>query len=63
MAAIFPGVITPVPFAKIPVNVALCPAVIVVGLDTKLVIVGSGFTVTVTVAVTAAPLAGVTVSV
>ena len=63
VAAIFPGVITPVPLANTPVSVALCPAVIVVGLATKLVIVGSGFTVTVTVAVTAAPLDGVTVSV
>jgi hypothetical protein len=35
----------------------------VAGLATKLVIVGTGFTVMVTVAVTAAPLAGVTVSV
>ena len=59
-----PGVITPVPLANTPVKVALCPAVMVVGLATKLVIVGgAGFTVTLTVAVTAAPLDGVTVSV
>ena len=63
MAGRFPGVITPVPFAKTPVKVALWPAVIVVGLATKLLIVGAGFTVMVTVAVTAVPLAGVTVSV
>jgi hypothetical protein len=35
----------------------------VAGVAVKLVIVGAGFTVTVAVAVTAAPLAGVTVSV
>jgi hypothetical protein len=63
----FPGVITPVPLANMPVSVALPPAVIVVGLATKLEIVGGGgFTVMVAVAVTegtAAPLADVTVSV
>jgi hypothetical protein len=58
-----PGVITPVPLANTPVKVALCPAVIVAGLATKLAIVGNGFTVTVVVAVTADPLVGVTVSV
>lgn len=63
VAARFPGVITPVPPEKTPVSVALPPAVIVVGLATKLVIVGTGFTVMVAVDVTAAPLAGVTVSV
>jgi hypothetical protein len=63
VAAILPGVITPVPLAKIPVSVALWPAVMVAGLATKLVIVGSGFTVIVTLAVTAAPLNGVTVRV
>jgi hypothetical protein len=56
-------VITPVPFAKTPVRVALDPFVMEVGSAVKLVIVGAGFTVTVAVAVTAVPLAGVTVSV
>ena len=63
VAAILPGVITPVPLANTPVSVALWPAVMVAGLATKLVIVGSGFTVIVTLAVTAAPLDGVTVRV
>jgi hypothetical protein len=66
VAARLPGVITPVPFAKTPVKVALVPAVMVVGLVTKLVIVGggvAGLTVTVAVAVMAVPLAGVTVRV
>ena len=63
VAARLPGVITPVPFANTPVSIALPPDEIVVGLATKLVIVGAGFTVMVAVAVTAAPLAGVTVSV
>lgn len=40
VAAKLPGVITPVPFAKTPVRVALDPAVMVVGLAVKLVIVG-----------------------
>jgi len=44
-----PGVITPVPFANTPVRLALAPVLIVEGLATKLVIVGAGFTVTVTV--------------
>ena len=35
----FPGVITPVPFAKTPVRVAEPPTVIVVGFATKLVMV------------------------
>jgi hypothetical protein len=63
VAAILPGVITPVPLANTPVSVALCPAVIVAGLATKLAMVGNGFTVMMTVAVTADPLDGVTVSV
>ena len=58
-----PGVMTPVPFAKTPVRVALDPVVMVVGIATKLVIVGAGFTVMVAVAVTAVPLVGVTVRV
>ena len=65
VAARLPGVMTPVPFAKTPVRVALDPVVIVVGLPMKLVIVGAaaGFTVTMAIAVTAVPLVGVTVSV
>jgi hypothetical protein len=61
-----PGEITPAPFAKTPVRVALPPAAMVVGFAIKLVMLGggpAGFTVIVAVAVIAAPLAGVTVSV
>jgi hypothetical protein len=58
-----PGVITPVPLAKTAVRLALPPTVIVAGFASKLVIVGAGTTVTVAVAVTAAPLVGVTVRV
>jgi hypothetical protein len=64
VAAILPGVMTPVPPEKTPVSVALWPAVIVVGLATKLVMTGpAGLTVIVVVDVTAVPLVGVTVSV
>ena len=64
VAEILPGVMTPVPLANTPVSVALWPAVMVAGLATKLVMVGgAGFTVMLTVAVTAAPLDGVTVRV
>ena len=38
---IFPGVITPVPFEKTPVRLAIPPALTAVGLAAKLVIVGS----------------------
>ena len=58
-----PGVMTPVPSAKTPVRVAFDPVVIVAGIAPKLVIVGAGFTVMVTVAVAAVPLVGVTVRV
>jgi hypothetical protein len=57
----FPGVITPVPPAKTAVRLVLPPAVIVVGLAPKLVIVGAvgtGFTVTIAVCVIAVPAAG-----
>ena len=54
---------TPAPFAKTPVRVALDPVVMVVGIPMKLVIVGAGFRVMVAVAVTAVPLVGVTVRV
>jgi hypothetical protein len=64
VTARLPGVITPVPFANTPVRLALAPALIVAGLATKLVIVGAGFTVTVTIWVIAVPPAeGVTVRV
>ena len=63
ITARLPGVITPVPLEKTAVRLELPPTVIVSGLATKLVIVGAGFTVIVVVAVTAAPLEGVTVSV
>ena len=59
-----PGVMTPVPPENTPVRLEVCPTVMVAGLAVKLVIVGgAGFTVIVTVAVTADPLEGVTVSV
>jgi hypothetical protein len=59
-----PGVITPVPLAKIPVREAVPPAVIDVGLAMKLVIAGAaGFTVITAVWVTVTPAALVTVSV
>jgi hypothetical protein len=58
-----PGLITPVPPEKTAVRLELPPAGIVSGLATKLVIVGGGYTVTVTDWVTAVPLEGVTVSV
>jgi hypothetical protein len=63
VAARLPGVMTPVPFAKTPARVALDPVVMLVGLAVKLVIVGAEFTMMVADAVTAVPLAGVTVSV
>jgi hypothetical protein len=56
-------VIAPVPLANTAVRPELPPARIDVGLATKLVMVGAGFTVIVAVAVTAAPLEGVTVRV
>ena len=58
-----PGVITPVPLAKTAVMLELVPAAIVAGFATKLVIVGAGTTVTVTVWVIAVPVGGVTVRV
>lgn len=58
-----PGVIIPVPPAKTAVNWELDPELIVAGLAAKLVIVGTGLTVTVAGAVTAVPVVGVTVSV
>ena len=64
VAAIGPGVITPVPPLNTPVSIELPPGAMVVGTAVKLVIVGgAGFTVMVTIAVAAVPLAGVTVSV
>jgi len=63
VTARLPGVITPVPLANTAVRPELPPARIDVGLATKLVMVGAGFTVIVAVAVTAAPLEGVTVRV
>lgn len=63
VTARLPGVITPAPLANTAVRLELPPARIDVGLATKLVIVGGGFTVIVAVAVTAEPLEGVTVRV
>jgi hypothetical protein len=58
-----PGVITPVPALKAAVSCEPDPELIVVGFAVKLVIVGTGSTVTVAVAVTTPPTVGVTVSV
>ena len=58
-----PGVITPVPPAKVAVRLELPPTVMIAGLAVKLVIEGGGLTVTVAVCVTAVPAAFVTVSV
>jgi hypothetical protein len=63
VTGMLPGVITPVPFAKTPVKLALPPGPTVVGLATKLVMVGAASTITLVVAVTAAPTGGVTVRV
>ncbi len=63
VTARLPGVITPAPLAKTAVRLEVPPARIDVGFATKLLIVGAGFTVIVAVAVTAAPLEGVTVRV
>ena len=63
VAEILPGVMTPAPLAKTPVSVVLAPPLMVVEPATKLAMVGMGSTVTVAVAVAAAPLEGVTVRV
>ena len=42
IAGRFPGVMTPVPFTKTPVNVALAAAVMVAGFATKLEMEGTG---------------------
>lgn len=63
VAGRLPGVMTPVPFWKTPVSVELPPEPIVAGLAVKLVIAGTGYTVTVVCAVIAVPLVGVTVSI
>jgi hypothetical protein len=60
---VFPGVMTPVPPENCAVRLELDPASMVVGAAVKLVIAGTGLTVTVAVAVTALPDDGVTVSV
>jgi hypothetical protein len=63
VAGRLPGVMTPVPPVNVPVSIELPPGEIVMGTAVKLLMLAAGFTVMVTVAVTAAPLAGVTVSV
>ena len=63
VTVMLPGVTTPVPPVKTAVRLELPPAVMVAGLAVKLVIVGGGTTVTVTVWVTAVFAALVTVSV
>ena len=55
------GIMSPMPLAKTAVRLVLAPAAIMVGFAVKLVMVGAGSTVTVTVCVIAVPLAGVTV--
>jgi hypothetical protein len=42
VAAVLPGVMTPVPFANTPVKVAFCPAVIVAGFAVKLEMEAAG---------------------
>jgi hypothetical protein len=60
----FPGVTTPVPPVKTAVRLELPPAVMVVGLAVKLVMVGgAGVTVTVAVWLTWVPFEAVTVRV
>lgn len=61
VAGRLPGVMTPVPPAKTAVSVALDPVVIDAGFAVKLVI--TGFTVMVTIAMTAVPAGLVTVRV
>jgi hypothetical protein len=63
MAVRLPGVIIPVPPVNTAVRLLLVPPAMVAGLATKLVIVGRGTTVTVTVFMIAVPAGGVTVSV
>jgi len=64
VAGRLPGVIMPVPPENVAVRFEDWPALMVEGLATKLEMVGvTGFTVTVTVCVTAVPVAGVTVRV
>ena len=55
--------ITPVPLVKTAVRLELVPDAMVAGFAAKLVIVGGGTTVTVTVWVIAVPVGGVTVRV
>jgi hypothetical protein len=64
LTAMFPGVITPVPFEKMPVRLVDPPSVIELGFAVKLVIVGpAAFTVTVAVLAAVTPAVFVTVSV
>jgi len=57
-----PPVMTPVPLVKIPVRLAVSPAVMVAGVAEKLVITAAGSTVTETVSEIGDPVVGVTVS-
>jgi hypothetical protein len=64
VTARLPGVITPLPFEKTPVRLALPPAATVVGLAVKLAIAGAeALTVTVAIWVIESPAEFVTVSV
>jgi hypothetical protein len=63
LTAIFPGVITPVPFANTAVKLELPPVAIIAGIAPKLVMIGAGFTAIVAICVIAVPLDGVTVRV
>jgi hypothetical protein len=58
-----PGVMTPEPPVKTAVRLDVEPAGMVDGMATKLVMAGTGSTVTVTVEVAAVPTVGVTVRV
>jgi hypothetical protein len=58
-----PGVMTPVPFENTPVRIVLWPAVMELGLATKLVIFGAGSTVTMRACAMGLPVVGVTVTV
>jgi hypothetical protein len=63
VAVRLPGVITPAPPVKTPVNPDGVPAATEAGLAVKLVMAGAATTVTVVMDVIGVPVAGVTVSV
>jgi len=63
VTAILPGVITPVPLEKVAVRLAELPVVMAATLEAKLLIIGAGMTVTVTVLLVVTPSRLVTVRV